>query len=68
MSEHPELSYLDAPLHRRKAYANAADADLNVRELKPQDPRANAELNYLMKQLYVTDRQLTSGDRSVIYR
>lgn len=60
VSEFPELVYLDAPIHRRKAFANAAGAGLCVRELKPKDDRAVAELNYLMRRLYVTESEISS--------
>lgn len=53
VAQYPDLVYLDAPIHRRKAYANAAGQGLGVQELKPQDEKASAELGYLVKQLYV---------------
>lgn len=65
-SEYPELSYLDSPLHRRKAYANAAGAGLCASELKPMDSKADAELSKLMRQLYVTEHHGEIGDLSVI--
>ena len=49
---HPELTYLDAPLHRRKAYANAAGQGLGVFELSPIDSKASAEVAYLARQIY----------------
>lgn len=52
VSQYPELEYLDAPIHRRKAYANAAGQGMGVQELKPPDDRANTELSYLIKQIY----------------
>ena len=65
--EYPELTYLDAPLHRRKAYANAAGAGLCVAELNPADLKANVELLYLKRQLYVTEKCMTLGDNSMTY-
>jgi len=55
VEQHPDLIYLDAPIHRRKAYANAAGQGLGVQELKPLDEKASAELSYLVKQIY-TDK------------
>lgn len=52
VENYPELEYLDAPIHRRKAYANAAGLGLGVQELSPADPKANHELAYLIKQVY----------------
>jgi len=65
VSEHPELVYLDAPLHRRKAFCNAAGAGLCVSELKPADPKADAELTRLLRRLYVTDCRTALGDIAV---
>ncbi len=65
VSEYPELAYLDSPLHRRKAFANAAGAGLCVSELKPGDPKADAELTQLLRHLYVTDPHAANGDSSV---
>lgn len=52
VAAYPELIYLDAPIHRRKAYANAAGQGLSVLEQTPVDVKATAELNYLVKQIY----------------
>lgn len=48
----PELEYLDAPIHRRKAYANAAGQGLGVQELSPADQKASHELAQLVKRIY----------------
>lgn len=66
VSEYPELAYLDSPLHRRKAFANAAGAGLCVSELKPGDTKADAELSQLLRHLYVTHHHTANGDSSVI--
>jgi len=49
---YPALTYLDAPIHRRKAFANGAGQGLGVHELKPADAKARAEITYLFGQLY----------------
>ena len=64
-SDYPDLIYLDSPLHRRKAFANATGAGLCVSELKPIDFKADAELTQLLQHLYVTDHPLVGGDMSV---
>lgn len=53
----PALAYLDAPIHRRKAYANAAGQGLGVHEWMPPDAKARAEVSFLARQLYrdITD-------------
>lgn len=48
----PQLEYLDAPLRRRKAFANAAGSGLSVLELRPSDPKANAEINELISRVF----------------
>ncbi|WP_018289586.1 AAA family ATPase [Verrucomicrobium sp. 3C] len=47
----PPFEYLATPIRRRKAFANAAGAGLSVLELKPQDPKATAELTALVNAL-----------------
>lgn len=48
----PQFEYLDAPIRRRKAFANAAGQGLSVLELKPADKKAVEELNTLVKALF----------------
>lgn len=50
--ESTQFDYLDAPLGRRKAFANAAGSGLSVLEARPRDPKAIAELNALMAALF----------------
>ena len=65
-SDYPDLIYLDTPLHRRKAFANAAGSGLCVSELKPIDVKADAELTRLLQHLYLTDSHTKIGDKSMI--
>ena len=44
LAEFPQLSLLDAPIRRRKAFANSTGQGLSVDELVPIDPKASAEL------------------------
>ena len=48
----PQFEYLDTPLRRRKAFANAASAGQCVLELRPQDIKASSELNSLINILF----------------
>lgn len=48
----PQFEYLPTSLRRRKAFANAAGAGLSVLELKPQDKKANDELNSLVSMVF----------------
>jgi chromosome partitioning protein len=48
----PALEYLDTPIVRRKAFANAAGQGVCVHELNPKDPKACAELDTLIARLF----------------
>jgi chromosome partitioning protein len=52
VSDYPQLVYLNAPIKRRKAIANAAGQGLSVLEAIPKDVKANDELNALMLRLF----------------
>lgn len=52
VKEVPQFEYLDAPLKRRKAFANAGGQGLCVLELKPSDKKAIEELNNLISKLF----------------
>lgn len=49
-----ELAYLDSPLRRRKAFADAAGLGLAVTEARRRDPKAIGEFNRLMACLFET--------------
>ena len=49
--EVPQFQYLDTPLRRRKAFANAAGVGLSVLELKPFDTKAVQEINKLVESI-----------------
>jgi chromosome partitioning protein len=48
----PQFDYLATPIRRRKAFSNAGGAGLGVAELTPRDPKACAEIERLMEQLF----------------
>lgn len=45
LADFPDLTLLDTPIRRRKAFANATSLGLSVNELSPRDPKASQELN-----------------------
>ena len=47
LKETPALTFLDAPLGNRKAYANAATQGMGVLELQPEDKKASTEFRLL---------------------
>lgn len=49
----PQIGYLDTPVRRRKALANACALGLHVSEMSPKDPRATAEINAFVDSLTV---------------
>lgn len=52
LKESEVLTYLDAPLINRKAFANAISFGLGITELKPSDEKATAEFLKLYKSLF----------------
>jgi chromosome partitioning protein len=48
LADFPQLTLLDTPIRRRKAFANATGQGLSVDELTPLDPKASAELSALV--------------------
>lgn len=52
LSGNQALAYLDAPIGRRKAFPNAAALGRGVGELRPQDPKASAEIAALVRGVF----------------
>ena len=52
LSDFPQLVLLDAPIRRRKAFANALGLGLSVEELTPRDPKACEELANLVLMVF----------------
>ena len=52
LADFAQITHLDAPLRRRKAFANAAGQGRSVDEMQPRDPRACVELAALVSALY----------------
>ena len=48
----PQFEYLNTPIRRRKAFANAAGQGLSVLESKPADRKACDELNTLVNAFF----------------
>lgn len=63
LADHPQLAHLDAPLRRRKAFANAVGQGLSVEELTPRDPKACGELAALVRLLFDDRDALVPGSR-----
>ena len=53
LEDFPELVYLDAPISRRKAFANAAGNGLSVLEATPKDEKAMSELKRLVAAVFM---------------
>lgn len=52
LNDYPKMQFLDCPLGRRKAFANASGFGLSVMELKKVDPKAVAEVKKLVKAIF----------------
>jgi chromosome partitioning protein len=48
LADFPQLTLLDTPIRRRKAFANALGLGLSVEELAPRDSKACDELAALV--------------------
>lgn len=62
LADYPQLALLDAPIRRRKAFANAIGAGLSVEELTPRDPKACEELAQLARNVFnIADPPISNG-------
>ena len=52
LADFPQLTLLDAPIRRRKAFANATGQGVSVDELVPLDAKASAELAALVSKAF----------------
>lgn len=52
VADFPQFAYLDTPLRRRKAFANAGGAGLGVAEMQPIDAKACVEVAALMRRVF----------------
>lgn len=52
VADWPALEFINTPVVRRKAFANAAGQGLCVHELQPRDAKACAELSTLMSRVF----------------
>lgn len=54
LANYPELTYLAAPIRRRKSFANAAGMGLSVLEAKPKDAKAAQEVKTLADMVFTS--------------
>lgn len=54
VAEHEHIEYLEAPIGRRKAIAEAAGSGLSVLEWKPRDTKAEEEINRLVELVFIS--------------
>jgi chromosome partitioning protein len=61
LTDFPQLTLLNTPIRRRKAFANAVGLGLSVEELTPRDPKACEELTALVLRVFndVVDIKIT---------
>ena len=52
IKQFPELTFIDAPINRRKAIGLASSSGLSVFEYSPKDPKACNEIEVLVKKIY----------------
>jgi chromosome partitioning protein len=62
LAEHPQLAHLDAPVQRRKAFANTVGQGLSMGELAPRDPKACEEQAALVRTVFgMQDRAISQS-------
>lgn len=54
LSDYPELTYMDAPIVRRKSFANAMGMGLTADEMTPKDTKAAQELKRLVDNAFIS--------------
>ncbi|NKD46249.1 AAA family ATPase [Haematospirillum jordaniae] len=54
----PQLTFLDAPVRRRKIFSNAAGEGLGVMEYRPEDPKATHEIARLTQNVFAKELSL----------
>lgn len=52
LADFPQLEHLDAPVRRRKAFANAAGQGRWVDDMQPRDAKASEELSHLISMVF----------------
>lgn len=62
LADHPQLTLLDAPIRRRKAFANATGMGLAVQELQPRDPKACGEVITLVRNVFSLHHHCTATE------
>ena len=63
LAEFPQLAHLDAPVRRRKAFANAVGQGLSVEEYSPRDGKACEELAALVRMVFANQDAMHSASR-----
>ena len=65
VADFPQLTLLDTPIRRRKAFANAVGLGLSVDELTPRDPKACEELAALASMVSTDDVDVRIHERTM---
>ena len=63
LAEFPQLAHLDAPVRRRKAFANAVGQGLSVEEYSPRDGKACEELSALVRMVFSNQYAMKPASR-----
>lgn len=63
LAEFSQLTHLDAPVRRRKAFANAVGQGLSVEEYSPRDSKACEELAALVRMVFSNQHAMESASR-----
>jgi len=63
LAEHSQFAWFDAPIQRRKAFANATGLGLAVSEMVPRDPKACEEVARLFRNVFTIADSLHAIER-----
>jgi chromosome partitioning protein len=65
LSEHSQFAWIDAPIRRRKAYANATGLGYAVSEMTPRDPKACEEVAELVRNVFTIADDLHTNPKEM---
>lgn len=65
LADFPQLTLLDTPVRRRKAFANAVGLGLSIEELTPRDPKACEELAALAIMVFSDEFNIKATARAM---
>jgi chromosome partitioning protein len=66
LAEHGQFTWIDAPIRRRKAFANATGLGLAVTEMTPRDAKACEEIAELVRNVFTIAGKLHTNAKGTV--